>query len=127
MLAAGMTHKRTLIDRVRAVLALGSVGPRPSDRELALFSGRNASPVLLASRDGSVLYANPAAGRLLECLGLDPRAPERLLPVDFAAGLGPAWTAPDDELTFERRIADRVFLGRAPLLRDRGRASTSMM
>lgn len=60
---------------------------RAGHRRLAVFPERNPNPVLQLSGTGEVVYANPAAGALLEALGADPARPAALLPSDLAGRL----------------------------------------
>lgn len=69
-------------------LALAREGERDKERRLlALFPERNAQAVLRLSRTAQVLYANPAAQRLLKAIGARGGDASTLLPSDLKSRL----------------------------------------
>ncbi|MDH7571842.1 MAG: PAS domain S-box protein, partial [Armatimonadota bacterium] len=83
---------------------------RRAEREreyLASFPAMNPQPVLEASMDGRVLYANRAAHRVVEELGLP--GPEALLPADVRAALTDALHHGGAPSRLELAAGPRVF------------------
>jgi PAS domain S-box-containing protein len=82
---------------------------------LASFPQLNPNPVLEADLTGAVTFANPAAYRTLERLGLDITNTKAFVPSDLSSVVA-AWDK-KHPLTVDRevRIADRVFTASAYL------------
>lgn len=88
--------------------------------ELARFPERNSSPVMLVSREARVLYANDASFRVLAAEGLPASRTEALLPEGLRRELQSDPGARDREISFDHRVGERLFAGRANLI-DGGR------
>jgi len=78
-------------------------------RHLASFPQLNPNPVLELDASGKITYVNPAAGRVLESLGMNRENAEVFLPGDIEDILR-AWDGErEDTFYHEVGIGDRVF------------------
>ena len=78
-------------------------------RHLASFPQLNPNPVIEVDAAGTIIFANPGAERILECLGMDRADASVFLPKDFNAILRDLGST--EELTASREVTikDRVF------------------
>lgn len=75
---------------------------------LALFPQLNPNPSLRLSDEGAILYANPAAARLLKEIQLDPSHPELLFPSNLRERLMVLANMEMGVDTWEYQIGDRI-------------------
>ncbi|WP_206484290.1 GGDEF domain-containing phosphodiesterase [Thalassotalea sp. G2M2-11] len=75
---------------------------------LALFSQQNPNPILSVDHLGEVTYANPACGKLLNSVSLDPKKPQLLLPQHFLSYREELIERSDHSLVIEQALVDRI-------------------
>ena len=75
-------------------------------KRLAIFAERNPNPVMRASWEGKIVYANPVTHHLLEQLHLTD--PLQLFPEDFMQQLLSAQSAKQGSIALEYRVKDSI-------------------
>lgn len=78
-------------------------------RHLARFPETNPDPVIEIDIEGEILYANPAANRLLARMGIPPSDRDALLPPDRRELTTCAMHAEGRMHTFEHSVGDRIY------------------
>jgi len=75
---------------------------------LALFSHRNPNPILSVSNLGEVVFANPACGKLLLCVGYQADEVNYLLPCNFLSLREMIASQQDHSIVVEQVLNERI-------------------
>lgn len=75
---------------------------------LALFSMRNPNPILSVNNLGEVVFANPACGKLLECVGINASEVNKLLPDNFLSLRQQIVNENNHSLVLEQKLLERI-------------------